>query len=379
MKYKILMGFVALVVLGVVGALSLTTRSSCVQDLCVEEDKASVTGATASFSGSCTSFAASYGDRVLFGNNEDFSNPITYLWAVPPGDGTYGGVYLGYRYGRPQGGINEKGLAFDALALPEARLNPHPELPPRPSSESVLLGRIMGQSASVEEAIASAQGINWGSRLSFQVIFADGTGDAVIIGAGPDGELAFTRKPEGDGYLVGTNFNRANPENRDSGPPCWRYDKAVEMLSQIESQADLTAGYVQSILDAVHVEGAKENTLYSNVFDLRNGAIHLTYWHQFDEVVTLDVEEQIAAAGSPIPLGELFSKETVQRAEEEHQRHVARVARDEWLNKNGKAVIVGGGGMIVLGLAGVIVCFGRRKRDLVSLQAASQNYQTKGT
>jgi hypothetical protein len=315
---------------------------------------------------------------VLFGNNEDFSNPNTYLWVVPPSKGTYGGVYLGYRHGRPQGGVNEKGLAFDALALPEARLNPHPELPPRPSSDSVLMGRIMGESASVEEAIASAQGYNWGGTLSFQVLFADATGDAVIISAGPDGELAFTRKPEGNGYLVGTSSRRANPDNRYSGPPCWRYDKSVEMLSQIESQADLTAGYAQSILDAVHVEGAKENTLYSNVFDLRNGAIYLTYWHQFGEVVTLDVEEQINAVGSPVPLRELFSNETVQRAEEEYQGHVARVARDEWLNKNGKMAIAGGGGVIVLGLAGAVVCFGSRRRRLSAPQTASQNQQTKG-
>jgi hypothetical protein len=70
---------------------------------------------------SCTTFAAAYGNTVLFGNNEDFKDPVTYLWTVPPGEGSYGGVYLGYGYGRPQGGINEKGLAFDGLALSEAR------------------------------------------------------------------------------------------------------------------------------------------------------------------------------------------------------------------------------------------------------------------
>jgi len=82
-----------------------------------------------SIPGSCTTFVAQINETVLFGNNEDFNNPETYIWTVPSSDDGYGGVYLGYQFGKPQGGINEKGLAFDALALPEVSLDPHPELP----------------------------------------------------------------------------------------------------------------------------------------------------------------------------------------------------------------------------------------------------------
>ena len=60
------------------------------------------------FNGSCTVLVVAHEDDVLFGNNEDFTNPVTYIWSVPPYNGSYGGVYLGYRQGRPHGGINEK-------------------------------------------------------------------------------------------------------------------------------------------------------------------------------------------------------------------------------------------------------------------------------
>ena len=228
---------------------------------------------------------------------------------------TCGGVYLGYDDLSPEGGINEKGLAFDLNALPEAPLNPHPELP----RASGVIERILQTCATVEEAIAVAKEYNWGSSLRMQVLLADASGDAAVMSAGPDGEITFTRKPDGDDYLVSTNFNRANTDNGTY--PCWRYEKATEMLERIEREEDLTVDYFKSILDSVHVEGAVGNTLYSNVFDLRNGLIYLYYWHQFDEVVVLNVAEELATTTQPMRLRDLFSTETVERASEEYSRY----------------------------------------------------------
>jgi hypothetical protein len=271
---------------------------------------------------SCTVFAASFGSTVLFGNNEDYKKIDLYYWIRPPGENTYGGVYLGFRTNSgnfsQQGGVNEKGLAFDFMGLPQAPLNNHPELPNR----GAIINRFQQTCATVEEAISLTKKYNWGTSLGWQVLLADATGDAVVISAGPDGELAFTRKPEGDGYLVSTNFNLANPKNTfDGSYPCWRYNKADEMLKRIKDEKDLTVDYFRSILDAVHIEGAVGNTLYSNVYDLRNGVIYLYYWHQFHEVATLNVAEVIAKNPSPTPIQALFSEETVKQAEDEHQKY----------------------------------------------------------
>jgi len=182
--------------------------------------------------------------------------------------------------------------------------------------------KIQETCATVEEAIALAKKLNWGSSLRWQVLVADATGDAVAISAGPDRELAFTRKPRGNGYLVSTNFNRANPENTFQGSyPCWRYNRAVEMLGKIEDEEDLTVDYFRTILDATHVEGGVGNTLYSNVFDLKKGVICLYYWHQFEEVVALKIAEELAKNPQPTRIKDLFSPETVKRAEEEFQNY----------------------------------------------------------
>ncbi len=269
--------------------------------------------------GSCTIFTASYGDNILFGNNEDYTTPATYYWVEPQSQGNYGGVYFGFENFFAQGGINEKGLVFDANALPETPLNLHPELPSPPSEH--VMKTIMQKAATVEEAIDIAGRYsreNWGIPLSGQIILADTVGDAVVIGAGLDGELTFTRKKQGDGYLISTNFNRANPKNAFSYP-CWRYDKADSMLNNIDDKNKLTVEYFKSILDATHLESSSMNTLYSNIYDLRNGIIYLYHWHQFDEVIKLDVAEQIAQGKSHTKINILFSKETVDRALAEYR------------------------------------------------------------
>jgi hypothetical protein len=276
---------------------------------------------------SCTIITASQGDIALFANNEDYSLPDTHYWIKPGSDHTYGAIYFGFdNYNfPPQGGINEMGLAYDINGLPAMALNPHPELPSAP----VKLGEYMlARAATVDEAIELLSGLYWGQSLGGQIHIADATGAAAVMSAGPDGELAFTRKDQGDGYLVSTNFNLAYPQNGTE--PCWRYDTATRMLDRIFKRSILDVEQLRMILDAVHVEGPGSNTLYSNIFDLREGVIYLYHWHQFDEVVVLDVEESLAGGASSGSIRSLFSQETVDEAAAAYDHYLG--IPDRWRN-----------------------------------------------
>ena len=280
--------------------------------------------------GSCTIFSASMGDKVLFGNNEDYYKPKTYLWTEPATNGNFGCIYLGFKDYSHQGGINEKGLCFDANALPKSKINPHPELAPpqfyqAPYDEYAIWVPvlILRKAATVEEAIAIAskyQRKNWypnAGNISYQLNFADANGDAVVISVDEKGELAFTRKKKGEHYLISTNFNKANPENALEYP-CRRYSIAEEMLKGINSENDLSVDVFKAILDSVHVEGIFNNTLYSNIFDLSNGIIYLYHWHQFEEVVALKVKEELAKGEFNVRIQDLFSEETAANASKEY-------------------------------------------------------------
>lgn len=265
--------------------------------------------------GSCTIFTVSMGDVVLFGNNEDYINPKTYYWTVPSKEGQYGGVFFGFDNYWPQGGINEKGLAYDINALPTVALAPRAR---RRKVENPVY-EILQTCATVAEAADLAGRLDWGDNVSGQIHFADASGEAVVISAGPEGEIAYTRKSHGDGFLVSTNFNRANPGN--GWYPCARYTKASAMLAAMQKQGVMSVAACADILDEVHQEGPGNNTLYSNIYDLKQRKIYLFHWHQFQEVVELDVAEEIAKTEPPRRIRDLFSRETVQKAVAEYQAY----------------------------------------------------------
>jgi len=253
----------------------------------------------------CTVLTVSQGNQVFFGGNDDYINRDSTYW-VDPGDATrYGVIYFGAP-DNVQQGLNEKGLAYDANGLNRAPVTSHPGRKPVYGGYTSYPIQILQECATVEEVIAWVQEHQWHEAMHDQMHFADATGDAVVISAGPDGKVAFTRKPAGDGFLVSTNFNLANPSN--GSYPCWRYARAEKMLSRIESEAGLTAERVASIMEAVHVEGPSGWTLYSVVADLRQRLVYVYFLFQYDAPIVLSIDEEIARPQASRPLSELFPK-----------------------------------------------------------------------
>ncbi|MBU7016162.1 MAG: hypothetical protein HXS44_01535 [Theionarchaea archaeon] len=294
----------------------------------------------------CSVFSASSGEKVFLGANLDylpqdyFGNPPS-LFIFPaqeeenePSIGHsagYGFVAFGFLLSEGKskcesylGGMNEKGLAFGTSGLPRAPLNPHPERPYSISSEFFHL-KAMRKCSDITCVIELANKFNWGDSSSMlgQHHFTDSAGDAVVISAGKDGELAFTRKKKGDSFLVSTNFNLANPDNGKY--PCWRYDTAVALL---EVEKDFSLPFLASILDAIHVEGESVNTICSYIFDLRTGDIYVSHFHQFEEIYKTNLSDELTNSRgswcSVKHLRELFSQETRNRAFSEFQKYKER-------------------------------------------------------
>jgi predicted dienelactone hydrolase len=254
---------------------------------------------------------------MFFGGNDDYTNRDSTYWVDPGGTTHYGAIYFG-KPDNVQQGFNEKGLAYDASGLPKVPLTSHPGRKPVYGGYTSYPIQILRECATVAEVIAWVQEHRWHTAMHDQLHFADATGDAVVISAGPDGKVAFTRKPDGDSFLVSTNFNVANPSNGEH--PCWRYSRAQEMLSRIESQDELTVDRVAAIMDAVHLESRSGWTIYSVVGDLPQRLVYIHFMFQYDAPIVLDVEAEIARAPAPGPLSALFPPEVVSRADQAHQR-----------------------------------------------------------
>jgi hypothetical protein len=275
---------------------------------------------------SCTIFTAVQGETVLYGNSEDQHNPDPVIGFFPPSSEGYGSVHFGTTGKDGQinfeGAVNDQGLSWDCNSTPRGKLDPDPN-PGKPYylDHPNYLYMITKKAATVEEAIRIAKNYHFGEVLKGQYHIADANGNAVVISAGADGKIAFTRKQPGDGYLLSTNFNLAQPEK---GPVDFRWDTAQERLEAVERGEVLSPAYAMELMESVHLETVTSYTLYQNVLDLTENKIYLSYMSQFDETAVIDMEKEFADGQQIVEMREFFSPETAAAGDAAYQQFAAR-------------------------------------------------------
>ena len=238
----------------------------------------------------CTAFFAYQDGLALVGNNEDFWDPDTKVWFVPAAEGTHGRVYFGFANLFPQGGMNEAGLFFDGFATES---NPVTKFEGRKVFDGNLIDEAMARCATVAEVIALLEPHDLRFLENAMLMFADKTGDSVIV--------------EGDEFLrlegrhqVVTNFyqSKTTPDRYT----CARHRIANRMLADSEG---ISVELFRRILAAVHVEETSQ-TLYSNVYDLGKGLVYVYHFHNYENVVVLDLAEELKKGAHVTDLPSLF-------------------------------------------------------------------------
>jgi hypothetical protein len=246
----------------------------------------------------CTGFTASQGDKVLFGNNEDWFDPDPYIIIHPSEYNRYGRLYIEFRW-PPENpryyvsftGINDQGLCFDSFL--------HPQLLPTQSREKPYFnGDIMEYCletcSKVEEVIHIFNSYNLEFMENFQYFIVDRFGNSAII---EGDEIIYKNR----NFQVITNFLQSNPSH--GWYPCWRYEKAVEMLENMEN---LSVEYFTEICNATHQEGSYP-TIYSYVNDLESNMMYLYHYYDYNKKVVIDINEEIQKGYHSYYLPDLFS------------------------------------------------------------------------
>jgi hypothetical protein len=236
----------------------------------------------------CTVFYAANEQLALGGNNEDAFNPETNIWFIPPEQGRYGVAYVGYEDFYPQGGVNDHGLFYDGLSVRNVSV---PQEPGKPIYPGNLLMKAMTECATVECTLKIFDQYSRAGNWNGQLLVGDATGDSAIIEP-----LAIIRKT--GTYQVATNFfqSEVKPQQRTDS----RYRTAVEMF---DKAGTLSVDLFRGVLDATH-QGA--NTLYSTIYDLKQGLIYLYYFHDFDHAVILNLKDELAKGLHHYDISALF-------------------------------------------------------------------------
>jgi tetratricopeptide (TPR) repeat protein len=263
----------------------------------------------------CTIVMASRGGIVLAGNNEDYSDPFTSIWFIPVSDKEYGRVCFGFgnSYSNPQGGMNDKGVFIDANALSPTGWKPEEG---KPTFNGHLIDYVLARCASVEDAIQFFKKYNFPSLARAKFPIADRTGASIVVEWG-QGKLQIVRKS--GYYQISTNFVQTNfkPKNY----PCYRYKTADQIFGKAKK---LSVDLIREILSATHAEGNYPTT-YSNIYDLKNGEVYVYNFHNFEDVVKLNLQGALKKGKRIQEVSSLFPYLT----------HAHRI----FLNRSGKAAL----------------------------------------
>ena len=213
----------------------------------------------------CTIFVLTDTNRVLFCNNEDWSNTKTRIWFVPAEGQRHGCVYVGFDDGFPQGGLNTEGLASDWVAGATETWNPDPSLPTSAGNRQLL-----ESCATVQEAIAFFRGHREMGFYTARILVADRTGASAIIGA-KNGELHVQKSSQCRGFGYGA--------------------QTLDMMLPVRSSRPTVTNGAE-ILRACLQKG-KYATKYSNIFDLQSGDIFLYPFPDRDAPIKFNLKEEL--------------------------------------------------------------------------------------
>lgn len=241
----------------------------------------------------CTAFLVKTKAGVLIGNNEDGSNPETRIWTIRAGEkGTLGRMYFGFRDLSAQGGINQNGLWFDAFGLPYKAAGPiRGELYP-----GDLQDKLMAECSTVQDVIKFLKIYNRSQMTRYQWMFGDRQGNAIIVEA----DTIISMKQH---FQVVTNFRQSIfPSGK--GYECNRYQTASQFL---EKNPEANLNTIRKLLSDTHSEG-QDVTLYSYIADLTHGKVYVYHFHNYENVVILDLKEELSKNSHVYTLSSLFPR-----------------------------------------------------------------------
>jgi hypothetical protein len=253
----------------------------------------------------CSMYKVTANGKTMVGNNEDSWRQDARIWFEPGTSEKYGIVCVGYAGKRhPDGAVNEYGLAFDAFSMPH-----NSDFPDRDLSKKDFayghLKTIMQQCKTVDEVFSFLNEMNLhalnGSILfnGGMLLFVDKTGKYLVVEAGA---MTFGT----DDKFVLANFSVADTKEL-SNVKTERYRKGVAFLSNKE--LDKSLSFCKALSDTMSVSRAKvgDGTLYTTIYDLEEGLIHLYFFHDFTRSITFNLKEELAKGEHSFEMAEMFS------------------------------------------------------------------------
>lgn len=229
----------------------------------------------------CFMLFSSDGKHILVGNHEDWVARDGAVKINTPTAKRYGSVIFTFMSeGWAQGGINEKGLFFDAARTPYHEIYFDNT---KKKFDGYFWQMVLDKAATVKEALALINQYELPELNETSVLLADASGMAVVVGGHQHQLDTYTSKGT---YLMQTNYNHWHPELSEG--TCWRYQKAEQLLA---ATPITSVDAIKNILEITHQDSL---TAYSNVYDLTNLTVYTYNKRNFKQPIVISLPAYFA-------------------------------------------------------------------------------------
>lgn len=232
--------------------------------------------------------------KIYFVNNEDYWYDVkAFIRIVPKSKNSLARLWYGWdRFA--QGGVNEKGLVFDAAVTPEQAM-----IPGYTNPNSNLGDDILASCVTVKEALDFLNEKRIGLKNS-HMLFGDRTGNAVIVEwINGRRELHWIT----NNMLIMTNFLLS--DTTAGNYPCYRFNSIKNNIIDLEkSNNEITLLRVgNTVGQAVQPPKKDESgrvggTLYTSFINLTDFEFVLSYKLRNQNIIKLDLKTEFARTKS---------------------------------------------------------------------------------
>jgi hypothetical protein len=255
----------------------------------------------------CSTFSATVGNSNLAGNSEDWNDLNSMVKFFPSQSGRFGKFIFGFEdWGLSfcsWGGVNDQGLFYDWLSTTQR--NPDFHATGTINYSGILADKMLDECATVDEAIALFQRYNCPGIGGAHIFVADRFGNSVVMEEGENNTVAVIRR--NGNYQVATNFLNAYLSDPEMyrWVQCPRYEYIDQTLRDTDT---ISVELYKSILYHVGNNGNMSPTIYSNIYDFNTGKMYIYNYYNFEEVLVLDIDTELAKGFRFLKLPDLFSK-----------------------------------------------------------------------
>lgn len=223
--------------------------------------------------------------KIYAVNSEDYWLDVdAYIQIEPKSKNKFARLWYGWD-NFAQGGINEKGLFFDAAVTPEQE-----RIKGYGNPKNNLGDKILANCSTTEDALIFLEKEKIALNKS-HMMFGDKTGKAVVV-EWVDGERKLHWIE--NNKLIMTNYLLTEPEAGNF--PCYRFNSIEERISEMEKSGEeinlLKVGntFGQAVQPpSENEEGRVGGTVYTSFIDITDNKFFLSYKLSNENVIKLDL------------------------------------------------------------------------------------------